>query len=115
MSYVEIGRRLDLSKDTVATFCRRNGLGNNAKHTLFCKNCGKPIQVTPHRKPKKFCSDACRTAWWNSHPECVNRKAIYHFVCACCGKNFTAYGNRGRKYCSHACYIAHRFGGDRHG
>ena len=33
--------------------------------------------------------------------------------CARCGKPFTAYGNAGRKYCSHSCYIADRFkGGD---
>ena len=39
-----------------------------------------------------------------------NRKAVYHFVCACCGEPFTAYGNENRKYCSHSCYIAGRFG-----
>ncbi len=32
------------------------------------------------------------------------------FTCACCGRYFTAYGNNHRKYCSHGCYIAGRFG-----
>jgi hypothetical protein len=30
-------------------------------------------------------------------------------VCVHCGKEF--HGRSGRKYCSHRCYIAERFGG----
>ena len=26
-----------------------------------------------------------------------------------CGRLFTAYGNKKRKYCSHRCYIEHRY------
>lgn len=33
------------------------------------------------------------------------------FVCPSCGREFTAYGNAGRKYCCHPCYIAARFKG----
>jgi endogenous inhibitor of DNA gyrase (YacG/DUF329 family) len=78
-----------------------------------CKNCGKPITQVPGRKTIKFCSDECCQSWWNTHPEAVTRRsaAIYSFTCAYCGQPFTAYGNRHRKYCSHACYIADRFGG----
>lgn len=60
-------------------------------------------------KEKIFCSDNCRMKWWNSHQELVNRKAEYVFVCRNCGKLFTAYGNKERKYCSHSCYIEHRY------
>jgi hypothetical protein len=63
-----------------------------------CLGCGKPITQREGIKRVKFCCPSCRQAWWNSHPEKVNRKAIYSFTCACCGKPFTAYGNRGRKY-----------------
>ena len=109
--YVKIGQMLGLSNNTVRSFCRRNGLdGDTPKNTVFCQHCGKRIKVVPKRKPRKFCSDDCRTAWWNSHLDCVNRKAVYDFTCACCGEAFTAYGNRNRKYCSHRCYIAGRFG-----
>jgi len=81
----------------------------------LCPQCGALLTQTPGRKRVKFCSDNCRTAWWNAHPEKVNRKAVYHFTCAHCGKPFTAYGNTQRKYCSHACYIADRYkGGDGH-
>lgn len=37
------------------------------------------------------------------------RKAFYPLICAECGKEFLSYGNRKRKYCSHACYIKARF------
>ena len=32
-------------------------------------------------------------------------------TCPACGKTFSAYGKRNRKYCSHECYIIDRFGG----
>ena len=111
LGYMKIGQTLGISHNTVRSFCRRNGLSGDApKNVTLCQHCGKPIKVIPKRKPRKFCSDACRTAWWNSHLDSVNRKAVYHFICACCGEPFTAYGNQNRKYCSHRCYIAGRFG-----
>lgn len=113
ISYVKISEILDISDNTVRSFCRRNGLGDAAKNTVACKHCGKLIKIIPKQKPRKFCSDACRTAWWNSHPDCVDRKAVYAYTCAHCGKPFTAYGNKERKYCSHGCYISDRFGEER--
>lgn len=111
LGYMKIGQTLGISNNTIRSFCRRNGLDGDApKNTVLCQHCGKPIKLIPKQKPRKFCSDICRTAWWNSHLDCVDRKAVYHFICACCGKPFTAYGNRNRKYCSHNCYITDRFG-----
>lgn len=43
----------------------------------------------------------------------IYRKAVYAYTCAHCGKPFTAYGNKERKYCSHNCYISDRFGEER--
>ena len=80
-----------------------------------CEQCGKPIEQNPGRKRKRFCCDACRNKWWNAHLNLVKRKAVYTFTCPACGKEFTVYGNSHRKFCSHACYIAYRFGGVRHG
>lgn len=112
--YGKIAQVLGLTSQAVRSFCRRNGMdGDSAKNTILCQHCGKSIKVIPKRKPRKFCSDACRTAWWNSHLDQVERKAVYHFICACCGETFTAYGNKNRKYCSHDCYIAGRFGKER--
>lgn len=110
LGYGKIGQILGISNSAVRSFCRRNGLtGDAPQNTVLCQHCGKTIPVIPKRKPRKFCSDACRTAWWNNHPGSVNRKAVYNFTCACCGEHFTAYGNRNRKYCSHSCYIADRY------
>ena len=30
-------------------------------------------------------------AWWNAHPEKVNRKAYYKLVCKNCGEEFEIY------------------------
>ena len=119
--YATIAKAVGLKKDAVVAYCRKMGLTgtkamDNSRIDLdadFCLQCGAFLTQTPGRKRIKFCSDKCRVAWWNAHPEKVNRKAVYDFTCAHCGKPFTAYGNVGRKYCSHSCYIADRFkGGD---
>jgi endogenous inhibitor of DNA gyrase (YacG/DUF329 family) len=119
--YANIANALGLTKNQVVSFCHRNGLSGEKATAAsdekpgiqLCKNCGKPITQVPGRKTIKFCSDECCQSWWNTHPEAVTRRsaAIYSFTCAYCGQPFTAYGNRHRKYCSHACYIADRFGG----
>lgn len=109
--YVKIGQALGISHNTVRSFCRRNGLdGNTGKNAIRCQQCGKPIKIIPKQKPRKFCSDRCRANWWNNHRDQVKQKAFYHFTCSTCGREFTAYGNAHRKYCSHKCYIADRFG-----
>ena len=115
--YTGIAKAVGLSKDSVKAYCRVHNLSgvmakNNARveaNQEFCLNCGKPLQQKPGRKMAKFCSDKCRQQWWNSHPEQVNKKAVYSFTCALCKKPFTAYGNSNRKYCCHACYIESRF------
>jgi len=110
LGYIKIGQVLGVSDNTISSYCRRNGLDSDtASKAMPCKQCGKPIKRASGRKPKKFCSDACRMLWWNEHRDCVNRKAIYEFTCANCGHPFSAYGNKGRKYCSHVCYIADRY------
>ncbi len=115
--YTTIGNALGLSKGSVKAYCRLHGLAGTKSEIRFkvkldfgrCLNCGAPLTQTPKMKRKKFCCPACRQTWWNTHRERVNQKAIYHYVCACCGKEFTAYGNSHRKYCSHQCYITARF------
>lgn len=119
--YKKISRMTGVSVNTIKGFCRRNGMAGQAREekpvdtgTRTCECCGKPIDVIPKRKPRRFCSDRCRNIWWNSHLELVNRKANYEYTCPTCGKRFTTYGNANRKYCSHECYIKDRFGGGSH-
>lgn len=108
-SYAAIADDLGISENTVKSYCRRNNIGVVIKQkqptpTKVCANCGCPIVHTPGAKRKRFCSDKCRMAWWKAHPESVNRKAVYRFVCPACGESFEAYGNANRKYCSRACF-----------
>ena len=100
-----IAAKLGLSAGTVRSHIHRHP---NIPGAKACKNCGKPLMQPKGRREKKFCSDSCRMAWWNSHQEDVNRKAYYELVCQHCGKEFESYGNKNRKYCCRACYVASR-------
>ena len=111
MTYSEIAQKLNISINTVKSFYRRHTQTNMPKGQ--CKQCGKPITQSKRTREKKFCSDKCRWAWWNQNLDKVKRKAIYTFECPNCKKQFTAYGNAKRKYCSHQCYIESRFGGEK--
>lgn len=111
--YKKIAEKTGISINTVKTFCRRRSLAektNDGKQLCMC--CGKPLIQTPGRREKKFCSDTCRTRWWSKHRSERVGKNDHLRTCAYCGKEFSAYGEPKRKYCSHACYIADRFGGD---
>lgn len=116
--YGKISKLTNISENTIKSFCRREGIAGYAASSSappVCPNCGIVVPQKHGRKRKKFCCDACRNQWWNSHLYLVNRKANYDYVCKYCNKPFTAYGDSNRRYCSHACYIADRFGGNRHG
>ena len=118
MSYTEISKKMDLSINSIKTYCKRHGLGGIRAYeadssfvVVACEHCGNPVKQNPGRKQKRFCSDKCRNLWWNSHIDLVKKKANYECTCVSCGKQFTSYGNKERKYCSHSCYIEDRFGG----
>lgn len=113
MSYRAISESTGISINTVSSFCRRtqiDGQSKDIKNVGTCKNCGRLIKSKTGCKPRIFCSDTCRWEWWNRHLDQVKRKAVYSFTCACCGKEFSVYGNKNRKYCSRTCYIAGRYG-----
>ena len=107
--YGRIAAWLQISINTVKSFCRRHSLVAKTAGAV-CEQCGKPIAQNPGRKRKRFCCDACRNHWWKEHKYMVDRKAYYDFTCPNCGKEFRAYGDSKRKYCCHECYIEHRFG-----
>ena len=114
--YTDIGNELGISKNTVKSFCRRNNLTSNnviiTDAADRCRECGVAIIQKPKKKKRIFCCKTCREKWWKEHPERMNKKAIYKFTCAGCGKLFSVFGNSKRKYCSHECYINDRFGGN---
>ena len=84
MGYKQIAKELDLSANSVKSYCRRNGLSNEALEQRLpesaCENCGKSIEQKKGKKKKRFCSDKCRNQWWNSHLDQVKRKAVYEFI-----------------------------------
>lgn len=105
VSYGKIAADIGISEGTVKSFCRRNNLSAVPEpNDGVCPHCGVPLVHIAKAKKKRFCSDQCRLAWWNAHPEAVNRKAIYKFTCGKCGATFESYGDKNRKYCSRACY-----------
>ena len=110
ISYGEIADATGVSRNTVKSICRR-ATEPTAEHPVdsaVCEWCG--CDLTEGGSARRFCSTECRLFWWHAHPERLNRKAIYQFTCKHCAAAFTAYGNKGRKYCSHSCYVRHRFG-----
>lgn len=117
LGYRVIAAQLSLSRDTVRNFCTAHhlsrvcgGCGNQGCHQLQILWRGA-CSAARGRK-RKFCSDACCRKWWSNNPQAIrqNPEALYEATCLNCGKAFTAYGNNHRRYCSHACYIQHRFG-----
>lgn len=56
----QIARQLGLSVNTVKSHIQRH-----MKPDVRCPVCGKAIYLTPGRKQKKYCSDRCRSQFWN--------------------------------------------------
>ena len=110
-SFSSISEELCLSVNTVKSFYRRKNKKENDGIRLFCKECGNPITQPFGTREKKFCSDKCRTFWWNSHREQLNSKTLDSFECFCCGRKFQAYIYTQRKFCSRECYYKLRYGG----
>jgi len=114
LGYKAIASRLDLSVDAVKGFCRREGLDGKIVESTgdACRQCGMPL-IKSGARQKKFCSDTCRSAWWNSRTYLTTPKEENMRVCIYCGHVFYSSQKAKKKYCGHPCYIAARFGGER--
>ena len=129
LGYKSIGLVVGTSKETVRYYCKTHGLDGHGKEIKTqweenhknnpdnCKYCGCFIIRNPRSGKKLFCSDECRRAWWRKHPEesARSQEAYYEIECGYCKKVFYTYGNKNRKYCSHNCYIMHRFWSEKAG
>lgn len=119
-SYARIADTLNLSVNSVKSFCRRHALigctgkpvaqieSETTQNAAFCEQCGQLTVQTPGRKHKRFCSDVCRTAWWNANRTLVRWKTMHTFCCARCGMQFSRYGVTRRSFCSRSCASAAR-------
>jgi len=120
--YRQIANRLNLPRDAVRYYCKANNLNGHreaAKANIqcvmtddsVCSCCGKRLIQPKTGRKRRFCCEACRRKWWNQNRDKIREspEAIYGFTCKRCGKEFTAYGNSHRQYCSHECYLSDRF------
>ena len=102
-----IAAMLQLNPSAVKTFIHRHGKDPAYVLSLgLCACCGAPLVQTPGRKPKKFCSDACRMKWWAEHRDELDR-TMYTNQCEYCGCSFET-ANAKQKYCGRACYAESR-------
>ena len=115
--YGTIATILNISKNTVKSYCQRNSIEHAPQETAAknnvttrantcCKQCGQVIEEHYSKRPRIFCSEKCRYSWWNAN----RNNPSYQATCAYCSGKFNTRGNKIRKYCSHPCYIAGRFG-----
>ena len=121
--YKAIATVLGITRDSIRSYCKRTGLDGDLKlltldleekinENLICACCYKDIKQKGRGRVRRFCCEDCRRKWWKNNKEKRNEKvaATYKYTCLKCGKGFSSYGNKLRKYCSHDCYIKSRFG-----
>ena len=116
LSLSQISSRLGISRNTVKSFCQRLQTANETTTETngACEQCGLPLHFREGRAHPRFCSDKCRTTWWNTHPEQLSPSAMIEVHCVCCGTSFRSFPSRHRTYCSRQCYIRARYGGVGH-
>lgn len=62
--YKKISKELNISKNTVASFCRRNSLDGFAGEGIIrCKNCGKKLSYSGIGRKPSFCCQSCKQEW----------------------------------------------------
>ena len=116
LGYRKIALRVGLSENTVKSHIARNNIrhgeldgSSDTPPEFACPQCGGDMRKSKGRADRRFCSEACRLAWWAANNNQLNRRAWYSSTCAGCGKEFKSYGNKNRKYCGRGCYIRARF------
>jgi endogenous inhibitor of DNA gyrase (YacG/DUF329 family) len=109
LGYAQIAEAVGLPKNTVKTFCWRNQQQPDQPIAVIapapvpkpiavmpegnCPNCGSAIAQVPRQKPRRFCCEQCRRAWWNAHRDELRHRTDHSSICLYCGKS---YDNRGR-------------------
>ena len=123
-TYADISAALSLPVGTIKAYFSRNPTSKTVSpvpdipHDLpktpkdnCCKCCGKPLVNTPGHRQKTFCSAVCQRKFWWEHRDLMRHPSFVATTCPVCGRVFSDYAGHKRKYCSHACYISHRYGG----
>ena len=113
LSFSQISTRVGLPRNTIKSFWQRCRAVPE-QPTSRCEQCGQPVASRRNRAQPRFCSDRCRSAWWNAHREQFDSKDMTTVPCACCGKPIRFFPSQHRVYCSRECYFDARYGGNRH-
>ena len=73
--------------------------------TRVCPACGMVFEAPVRGRPKRFCSEKCRTYYHHKYPNPANWTSTRIAVCPVCGQEFQACREytHPRKYCSRAC------------
>lgn len=79
-------------------------LGTEAPIMPKCKYCGRDFKRPALSGKQMFCSARCRNAWGNEQ----KRRTPYGRVCEQCGREFTAFGNPHKRFCSRKCFADSR-------
>jgi len=106
LGYRRIASELRLSPNTVKSYCKRHPVAVETYDKSLCKNCMTPL--VKHKQTKQFCSDQCRTSWWNRHRALMKKKTYHKLVCETCSKPFSVYGKPRQRFCSRECFYRHR-------
>lgn len=103
--YRTIATETGLPVNSVKSWCKRHPVGSTGPS--LCQQCGTPLHPVPGKRAPRFCSDACRLAWWKAHPEQKSHRVSYPHVCRFCGTEFS--NNRvTASYCSRSCFARAR-------
>lgn len=112
-SYNMISQTLGISLSTVKSHIRRR-----AKKEPQIAVVGKPsantvvLRLSTHLGigRRLFYSKSCQERYWREHRNISLCASLVSCTCPGCGKEILNYKGHNRKYCSHQCYIAVRYG-----
>ena len=114
--YQAIAEKTGIAVGTIRSFFARynKGVVIRPVSSDICLQCHQPILCRKVKRNRTFCSDQCRSKWWNAHRENLSTASAHQTICKVCRKKIITYS--GAKYCSRACYFIDRYkGGAQHG
>lgn len=109
LGYKKIAQQLNLNLNSVKSYCRNHQLTAKALLPEVCKHCRSVLNQKEKQKKRVFCSDGCRSSWWNRHRHQVKSTKRVEIICLNCQQSFSAYPHEKRQFCSHECYVTYRF------